>query len=155
MQCVFCTFSARHALELWANKSLISEDTPLPTENYNKGWWWNEDLMKEKKYSQRLKRHHLRSRLCKCTDPWPMKKEKMGDKPSIISILSCLTGLIFCSRSECQTAVKPQCFTVSQVTVDKDWAPERPARKSQSHWGRRVGVYRVSLRWQNLTFLMV
>lgn len=34
----------------------------------------------------------------------------MGGKLSIISILSYLTGANFCSRSEWQRPVKPQCF---------------------------------------------
>lgn len=53
----------------------------------------------------------------------------MGSKLSIISILSYLTGGLFCARSEWQGAVKPWCFTASPLSVDKDCAPERPARK--------------------------
>lgn len=52
---------------------------------------------------------------------------------------------IFCSRSEWQRPVKPRCFMASQLAVDKDWAPEGLAGKSQSHGGQRVGVCKVSL----------
>lgn len=49
--CVFITYSAWRALELWGHKgskSLIWEVTLFPTESYKKAQWWNEDLIKKK-----------------------------------------------------------------------------------------------------------
>lgn len=72
-----------------------------------------------------------------------MTVREMGGKLSIISILSLFNREKFCALYNWQRPVKPRCFTASMLSVDKDWAPERPARKSQSHAGQRVRVRKV------------